>query len=227
MNIVAIIPARKGSKGIKNKNIIIYKKKPLLFHSIKSAFQLKKINRVIVSTDSKKYKSLAQKFGAEVILRPKKISGSKSLDKEYLVHAYNYLKSKENLIVDLFVLLRPTCPDRNIKDLKRALKFSIKNFTKYTSVRSVHLTHSPPQKVFKIGKKKYLTGFFNKYLKGEYHSKPRQEYPLTYAPNSFFDVLKPKYFMKYKSKKILWGNKIYPIITNFYKDIDKKKDLIN
>ena len=82
-----------------------------------------------------------------------------NLDKEYLVHAYNYLKSKENLIGP-FVLLRPTCPDRNIKDLKRALKFSIKNFTKYTSVRSVHLTHSPPQKVFKIGKKKIFNRIF-------------------------------------------------------------------
>ena len=58
MNIVAIIPARKGSKGIINKNIIIYKKRPLLYHSIKSALKLKKIDKVLVSTDSKKYKSL-------------------------------------------------------------------------------------------------------------------------------------------------------------------------
>ena len=224
MNIVAIIPARKGSKGIKNKNIIIYKKKPLLFHSIKSALKLNKVDRVIVSTDSKKYKSLANKFGAEVILRPKKISGSKSLEKEYLMHTYNYLKYKENYIVDLFVLLRPTCPDRNTNDLKKALEISIENFDRYTSLRSVHLVHNPPQKVFKI-KNKYLSGYFNGSLKGEYHSMPRQIYDLCYSPNSFFDALKPKYFLKYKSKNKLWGKKIYPYITNFYKDIDSKKDL--
>ena len=129
MKIVAIIPARKGSKGIKNKNIMIYKKKPLLCHSINSALKLKKIDKVLVSTDSKKYKSLAEKYGAEVIMRPKKISQDNSLEKEFLVHAYNYLKREKNYFVDLFVLLRPTCPDRNHKDLKNALNISIKNFS--------------------------------------------------------------------------------------------------
>lgn len=224
MNIVAIIPARKGSKGIKNKNIITYKGKPLLYHSIKSALKLSKINKVIVSTNSKKYESLAKKFGAEVIIRPNNISKDNSFDKDYLVHAYNYLKKKNNYIVDLFVLLRPTCPDRDSNDLKKALEIAIKNFSKYSSVRSVHSVHNPPQKVFKI-KNMYLSGFFNNTLAGEYHSLPRQTYDLTYSPNSFFDVLKPKYFMKFKSKKKLWGNKIFPFITSFYKDIDEVADL--
>ncbi len=224
MNIVAIIPARKGSKGIKNKNIMIYKKKPLIYHSIKIALKLKKIDKVIVSTDSKKYKELAKKYGAEVILRPKKISKDDSLEKEYLIHAYNYLKKKDNYIVDLFVLLRPTCPDRDIKDIKKALSISIKNFRRYTSVRSAHIVHNPAQKTFQI-QGQYFTGFFNKTLKGEYHSYPRQMYPVTYSPNSFFDVLKPKYFLKFKRKNKLWGNKIFPIITKLYKDIDTKKDI--
>lgn len=222
MNIVAIIPARKGSKGIKNKNIMIYKKKPLIFHTIKSALKLKKINKVLVTTDSKKYKSLAESFGAEAILRPKKISQDNSLEKEFLVHAYNYLKKKK-YIVDLFVLLRPTCPDRDIKNLKKALNFSIKNFKDYSSIRSVNQLHNPAQKIFQI-KGKYLSGFFDDKLRGEYHTFPRQLYPLTYSPNSFFDVCKPSYFMKFRGKK-LWGKKILPIITNFYKDIDTKIDL--
>lgn len=223
MNIVAIIPARKGSKGIKNKNIMLYQKKPLLFHSIKTALKLKKINKVLVSTDSKKYKSLAEKFGAEVVLRPKKISQDNSVEKEFLVHAYNYLKNEKNYIVDLFVLLRPTCPDRDIKGMNKALDISIKNFKNYTSIRSVNMLHNPAQKIFKI-KGGYLSGFFDKTLKGEYHTFPRQLYPITYSPNSFFDVCKPSYFMKFKGKK-LWGKKILPIITKFYKDIDTKNDL--
>lgn len=224
MKIVAIIPARKGSKGIKNKNIILYKNKPLIYHSIKSALKLKKIDKVLVSTDSKKFKNIAEKYGATVILRPKKISRDNSLEKEFLVHAYNYLKRKEKFIVDLFILLRPTCPDRNIKDLKKALNIAIKNFKKFSSLRSVHKLHNPVQKVFKI-KGDYLSGFFNKSLKGEYHSFPRQLYPTTYSPNSFFDALKPKFFMKFKSKKIVWGNKILPIVTKFYRDIDTREDL--
>ena len=133
-------------------------------------------------------------------MRPKKISQDNSLEKEFLVHAYNYLKREKNYFVDLFVLLRPTCPDRNHKDLKNALNISIKNFSKYSSVRSAHMLHNPAQKIFKI-KDKYLNGFFDKSLKGEYHSYPRQLYPMTYSPNSFFDALKPNYFMKFKSKK--------------------------
>lgn len=224
MKIVAIIPARKGSKGIKNKNIILYKNKPLIYHSIKSALKLKKIDKVLVSTDSKKFKNIAEKYGASVILRPKKLSKDNSLEKEFLVHAYNYLKKKEKFIVDLFILLRPTCPDRDIKDLKKALNIAIKNFKKFSSIRSVHKLHNPVQKVFKI-KDSYLSGFFNKSLKGEYHSFPRQIYPTTYSPNSFFDALKPNFFMKFKSKKIVWGNKILPVVTKFYRDIDTKEDL--
>jgi len=75
MNIVAIIPARSGSKSIKNKNIIKYKNKPLIYHSIKVALKSKLITRVLVSTDSKKYLLLSKKFGAEApFLRPKNIS---------------------------------------------------------------------------------------------------------------------------------------------------------
>ena len=65
MKIVAIIPARKGSKGIKNKNIILYKNRPLLYHSIKSALKLKKIDKVLVSTDSKNLKILQKNMGQQ------------------------------------------------------------------------------------------------------------------------------------------------------------------
>ena len=110
------------------------------------------------------------------------------------------------------------------KELCSVFFFSIKNFNNYTSVRSVHILHNPPQKIFKI-KNKYLIGFFNKSLKGEYHSEPRQIYPISYTPNSFFDAVKPEYFLRFKSKKKLWGNKILPYITSYYKDIDRKTDL--
>ena len=73
MKILAIIPARSGSKSIKNKNIVKYKDKPLLAHSILSAKASSNINRIILSTDSKQYQKIGKKFGAEVpFLRPKK-----------------------------------------------------------------------------------------------------------------------------------------------------------
>ena len=87
MKIVAIIPARAGSRSIKNKNLIQIKNKPLIYYSINSAKKSNLINRIIVSTDSKKIKEVAKRYGAEVpFLRPKKISGFLSRDIEYLKH---------------------------------------------------------------------------------------------------------------------------------------------
>ena len=224
MNIVAIIPARKGSKSIKDKNIANYNKKPLLYYSINTALKIKLIDKVIVSTDSKKYKLLAEKYGAKVpFLRPKKYSGDKSLDREFLIHAYNFLKKKENYNVDLFVLLRPTTPNRKLSVVKKGINFFLKNLRTSTSMRSVSLFSQPPQKFFNI-KRKYLKGLFDKTLKGEYHSWPRQNYKKTYLPNGYIDILKPSFFAN--KKKELFGKKILAFVTPETNDIDVKIDLL-
>ena len=178
MNIVAIIPARKGSKSIKNKNIINYKGKPLIYHSIKTALKSKLINTVVVSTDSKKYQSMVIKFGASApFLRPNKYSNDNSSDRDFIIHASKFLISKNNY-PDLIVLLRPTTPNRDIKIVNKGIKLFIKNFKKYDSMRSVSKFNQPPQKLFMI-KNKTLKGFFDKQLKGEYHSRPSQKYTQT------------------------------------------------
>ena len=221
MNIVAIIPARKGSKSIKDKNIINYKGKPLIYHSIKTALKSKLINTVVVSTDSKKYQSMVIKFGASApFLRPNKYSNDNSLDRDFILHASKFLISKNNY-PDLIVLLRPTTPNRDIKIINKGIKLFIKNFKKYDSMRSVSKFNQPPQKFFMI-KNKTLKGFFDKQLKGEYHSRPRQKYTQTYLPNGYIDILKPSFFLNNKNK--LWG-KIQPFLTNETLDIDSQSDL--
>ena len=221
MNIVAIIPARKGSKSIKDKNIINYKGKPLIYHSIKTALKSKLINTVVVSTDSKKYQSMVIKFGASApFLRPNKYSNDNSSDRDFILHASKFLISKNNY-PDLIVLLRPTTPNRDIKIINKGIKLFIKNFKKYDSMRSVSKFNQPPQKFFMI-KNKTLKGFFDKQLKGEYHSRPRQKYTQTYLPNGYIDILKPSFFLNNKNK--LWG-KIQPFLTNETLDIDSQSDL--
>ena len=221
MNIITIIPARKGSKSIKNKNIINYKGKPLIYHSIKTALKSKLINTVVVSTDSKKYQSMVIKFGASApFLRPNKYSNDNSSDRDFIIHASKFLISKNNY-PDLIVLLRPTTPNRDIKIVNKGIKLFIKNFKKYDSMRSVSKFNQPPQKLFMI-KNKTLKGFFDKVLKGEYHSYPRQKYTKTYLPNGYIDILKPSFFLNNKNK--LWG-KIQPFLTNETLDIDTQSDL--
>ena len=220
MNIVAVIPARSGSKSIKDKNIISYKGKPLIYHSIKTALKSKYINRVIVSTDSSKYKKISMKFGAEVpFLRPKKYSSDNSIDYDYILHASKFL-IKNKYYPDIIVLLRPSTPNRTPQIVDKSIKFFIKNLKKYDSMRSVSEFSQPPQKLFMVNKDR-LKGFFDKTLTGEYHALPRQKYPKTYLPNGYIDIFKTKFFLK---KKLLHG-RICPFITKETLDIDYKKDL--
>ena len=223
MKIVAIIPARKGSKSIKNKNITIYRKKPLIYHSIKTALSIKLLDRVIVSTNSKEYRNIAKKFGAEApFLRPNSISRDNSLDREFIIHAYNYLKIQEGYQTDLFVLLRPTTPNREKHVVIKGIKFFLKNIKKVDSMRSLSLFNQPPEKFF-YKKGKILKGYFDKTLKNEYHSYPRQKFRTAYLPNGYIDILKPKFFLK--NKKKLFGKRILGYITKETTDIDTKNDL--
>lgn len=219
--ILAIIPARSGSKSIKNKNIIPYKGKPLIYHSIRTALESKLINKVIVSTDSQKYKKISLKFGAEVpFLRPKKISSDNSIDYDFILHATKYL-IKNNYYPDLVVLLRPSTPNRDIDIVDKGIKHFIKNIFRYDSMRSVSEFNQPVQKFFMI-KNKRLRGYFDKDLKGEYHAYPRQKFAKTYLPNGYIDIFKPRFFLN--SKKKLHG-RMCPFITKETLDIDNKRDL--
>lgn len=221
--IIAIIPARKGSKSIKDKNIIPFKGKPLLYYSIEAALKSKLIDKVVVSTDSKKYKKIAIKYGAEVpFLRPKKYSSDKSLDIDFMTHAAKFFTQKFDQKSFFFVLLRPTTPLRDYKIVDLGIKKFLKNYNKYDSMRSVSKFNQPPQKMFYI-KKKTLKGYFDYKYKFEYHSYPRQSFFQSYLPNGYIDILKPSYFLN--SKKKLFG-KIYPFITKEILDIDEKKDLL-
>ena len=120
---VALIPARSGSKGIKNKNILKLNGFPLLAFSIRAALLSKEIDRVIVSTDSKNYKKMALKFGAEVpFLRPKNISGDKSNDYDFVKHALDWFSAEEGIIPSYIVQLRPTTPLRDPKLIDNAIR---------------------------------------------------------------------------------------------------------
>ena len=137
MNYIAIIPARKGSKEILNKNIKIIGGKPLIAWTIEQALCSKKISRVIVSTDSTKIAKISENYGAEVpFLRPEKIATDSATTEEVLLHAIEAMgiPNKNNAIV----LLQPTSPIR----LKRSIDSAINKFEKdrADSLVSVNLT---------------------------------------------------------------------------------------
>lgn len=214
-NIYIIIPARSGSKSIKNKNIICLNKKPLLAHTIITAKKTK-IRDIIVSTDSLKYKKIAEKFGAKVpFLRPKKISNSKSLDADYLNHCFKWFK-KKNIFIDIFIILRPTTPFRNYKYIKSALKIFLKKDLVF--LRSAHKASESPMKWFRVDKNNFFKPLVGK---KNVTNMVRQDFDNVFIPNGYVDIVSTKYF----AKKNIFGKKIYVFETKPSLEIDNLEDL--
>ena len=117
--VLALIPARGCSKGIPNKNVKLFNGKPLIEWTIKLALNSKLIDKVVVSSDSKKIIDISRKLGSDTILRPKNISGDNSTTESAINHCINYYKNDFEVII----LLQPTSPLRKKDDLDNALKF--------------------------------------------------------------------------------------------------------
>lgn len=120
--ILAIIPARGGSKRIPLKNIKPLNKKPLIYYTIKTALDCSLIDKVVVSSDNKKIAAIVKRYKAEVpFLRPKNISGDKTSDQPVIRHCLNFLKKRgENY--DYILYLKPTAPLRTEEDIVKAIK---------------------------------------------------------------------------------------------------------
>ena len=122
MKFLCLIPARKNSKGIKNKNFKIFNKKPLIYWTIKIAKQCKYINRIIVSTDSKKISTYSKKLNVEVpFIRPQNISKDNTDMIDVVKHLIKFTE-KEKYNFDALIILQPTSPLRKISDLNKACK---------------------------------------------------------------------------------------------------------
>jgi CMP-N,N'-diacetyllegionaminic acid synthase len=122
MNIICIIPARGGSKGIRGKNLIDFCGKPLIAWSIRQAKASKLVNDVYVSSDSDNILSLSQSYGVKIIKRPKRLATDTSSTEEALSHAINQVQKTTKQKIDLIVFLQATSPVRTTQDINAAIK---------------------------------------------------------------------------------------------------------
>ena len=219
-NVIAIIPARSGSKGVKNKNIIELLGHSLLEWSIKAAKKTKLIDRVFVSTDSEKYANLGIKYGAEVpFLRPAEISEDNSSDFSFISHSIEEFQ-KMNIHAEYLVHLRPTTPIRDPNVLDEAISYFQANKT-FSSLRSVHLMSESSYKTLEINKGALTPlSFLNS--KAFNPNSPRQSYPDTYQANGYIDILSTNFILKNHE---IHGKKILPFITKTAYEIDTIDDL--
>ncbi len=221
-NIVAIIPARGGSKGVPKKNIADLGGYPLIAYSIVAAQMVKSVNRVIVSTDSSEIANIAQKFGAEVpFLRPPELAQDRSTDWDIFTHAINWFQDNEGVPPDLWVHLRPTTPLRDPFEVEKAVNLFVKH-SSATSLRSAHELAEPPHKMFRIREEGYLEGFFPNDPRPEYYNLPRQMFPKAYQPNGYVDIIRTDFFVR---ERMLHGPRILGFITPFTIEVDIREDL--
>ena len=139
MEIMAIIPARGGSKSIPLKNLKLLNGKPLIDYSINVSLKSKFITRTIVSSDHPKILNRAQKLGAEILKRPKNLATDSSQLEPVMEHCLNHFKLKENYIPDIVILLQNTSPLRTKKHIDDALSTFLDS--KFDSMMSCYSSH--------------------------------------------------------------------------------------
>lgn len=219
MKILAIIPARGGSKGIKNKNIRLFGGKPLLAHTIECAKKSKFVNRLIVSTDSAKIAQISKKYGAEVpFLRPAELAQDKSKVVDAVVYLLNKLKKDEQYQPDYIVLLQSTSPLRTTADIDNALKLCFKR--RADAVVSLCPTE---QLLFTKDKNDFLKIVVDKRFLS---STNRQELPPTYKlDGSMIYAIKTGVFLA--EKFFLTGKLVGYIIPRWRAvDLDEVQDFV-
>jgi len=216
----SVIPARSGSKGIKNKNLKKIKKFSLVGRAIKISKKSKLIQRTFLSTDSEKIKREGLRYKAEVpFLRSKKNSIDSSNDFDVLKEFLSRIARKEKVIPKYIVLLRPTTPFRSTKIINKAIN-KFKKIKNYDSLVTVHKMSEPVHKKFFVKKNKLKTTFSKLTL--DQANKPRQNFPNSYTANGYLDIVKTKNI--YKEKKYL-NKKCFPFIIPKTIDIDESIDL--
>lgn len=222
MNVLAIIPARSGSKSVKDKNIRLMNGKPMIAYSIEHALSSKLINRVIVSTDSPVYADIARKYGAEVpFLRPDQISTDTSLDIEVFEHALNFLKDNEDYTPDVVVQLRPTYPIRNVEDIDKMITMLMED-NSLDSIRCIAPAKEVAYKMWFLNDDGTISPILTDIP--EAYNMPRQELPKIYYQNACIDVMRPDVITRHHSMS---GKKIKGYIMEHNFDIDTEEEFLN
>ncbi len=220
MKVLAIIPARSGSKSVIDKNIRLINGKPMLAYSIEHAKESKYINRIIVSTDSEKYAKIAREYGAETpFLRPAEYATDSALDYDVFKHALTFLKEQENYVPDIVVQLRPTYPIRNVEDIDKMVEMLIQD-EEADSIRCIAPAKEIAYKMWRLQENGEIRPLLNDIE--EAYNMPRQALPDIYYQNACIDVIRTRTITQLYSMS---GRKILGYVMNHNYDIDTEEEL--
>jgi len=219
-DVVAVIPARAGSKGVVDKNIKLLAGHPLIAYSIAAGQLADEIDRIIVSTDSTEYAGIAREYGAEVpFLRPDELSSDTSTDYDFVRHLLDWMLCNEGSMPEYLVHLRPTTPLREGNCIDAAIN-RIKKTRNATALRSVHEMSESAYKSFEI-EGDYLKSMGSHSFDLDAFNRPRQSFNKTYQANGYVDVIKTAYVMENKK---LHGDHVIAFVTPHAVEVDTVDD---
>ena len=222
--ILALIPARGGSKGIPRKNIRPFAGQPLIAYSIAAGLQAKTVTRVIVTTDDEEIAEVARSCGAETpFLRPAELAQDRTPDLPVFQHALHWLAEHEDYHPQVVVHLRPTTPIRPPDLVDRSVAMLLAH-PEADSVRGITPAHQNPFKMWLMdGEDKPIRPLMTVPGIEEPYNSPRQILPTAYAHTGLIDIIRPATILELNSMS---GRTILPILfdPSYDADLDTPED---
>jgi N-acylneuraminate cytidylyltransferase len=215
-SIVALIPARAGSKRVRDKNIHHLGDHPLIAYTIAAALQSEIFSAVIVSTDSQSYADIAKYYGAEMpYLRPAELAGDLSPDIEWVEHILSRLR-QDGQEYDCFSILRPTSPFRLPETIQRAWSAFLKE-EGVDSLRAVEKCQQHPGKMWVIRGNRMLPLLPLSSPEQPWHSSQYQSLPAVYVQNASLEIAWTRVVFE---ERTIAGNVLMPFFTEDYEGFD-------
>jgi len=219
--VLAIVPARGGSKSIPRKNIKLFAGHPLIAYSIAAGLAARSVTRLIVSTDDAEIAEVSHQYGAEVpFLRPAQLAEDDTPDLPVFQHALRWLEEQEGYRPTIVVQLRPTSPLRRVAHIDGAVEALLAR-PEASAVRTVCVPFQNPFKMWRIGP----DGFLQPLLQTEFeepYNMPRQQLPEVYWQTGYVDVARAEVILAGS----MTGSRILPLVVDpsEWVDIDSPAD---
>ena len=220
--VLALIPARGGSKSIPQKNIRPFAGRPLIAYSIAAGLAARTVSRVIVSTDDEVIRQVALEYGAEApFTRPDEYARDETPDLPVFQQALRWLADNEGYHPEIVVQLRPTSPLRRVSHIDQAVR-RLRERPQADSVRTVCIPFQNPYKMWRIDPE----GFMRPLLETEFpeaYNMPRQALPVVYWQTGYVDAARARTIMERNS---MTGERILPLEISAadWIDIDSADD---
>ncbi|MCJ7701834.1 MAG: acylneuraminate cytidylyltransferase family protein [Anaerolineales bacterium] len=222
--VLALIPARGGSKSIPRKNIIDFAGHPLIAYSIAAGLAAETVSRVIVSTDDEEIAEISRRYGAETpFMRPDEHAGDHTPDLPVFLHALTWLEENEGYEPDIVIQLRPTSPFRSVRHIDEAV-YRLIEHPEADAIRTVCIPFQNPFKMWRIGPEGFMLPIGRDLgVPNEPYNQPRQVLPEIYWQTGYVDAAWSDTLIK---KNSMTGDLILPLIIDpsEWVDIDSPDD---